>query len=284
MATSANVKTRVLKLTPSRAQGFLDSMVANRKLSDRRVEMLADALSRGEYVFNGDPLKFNSQGRMVDGQHRCAAVIKSGVSIPILIVENLKPSAIETIDGGKPRSMSDRLQMKGYIYTNEIASLALLLWKYRNGLVTGTRKTTPTAHQLFEFIKKDPQIAVSAKFSSNYNLPFLTKRFVAFLHHRIHAIDKSVWPEFWEALSEGTGLDENDPLLVLRNLLLRAKLSRVRHLSPTVTWAFCIKAWNAWYNQEEVANYTFRLRGSRKESFPVMDGDENYILTPPSKE
>lgn len=105
------MKTEVLLVTPSMAEKWLGNNTQNRKVNLGRVSFYAKAMSESKWELNGESLKFDSEGILIDGQHRLLAIIKAGVSIKTFIIQGLPSDVFKTIDTGRPRSGSDTLKI-----------------------------------------------------------------------------------------------------------------------------------------------------------------------------
>jgi hypothetical protein len=82
-----------------------------RRIMSARVRSLTDQMQRGEWRTDAcDPLRFNSKGIMVDGQHRLRALIMSGLrSLEFHIARGISNEAVAVIDSGASRALSVRV-------------------------------------------------------------------------------------------------------------------------------------------------------------------------------
>jgi hypothetical protein len=64
----------------------------------------------GNWKENGETVKLDSNGNIIDGQHRLQAIVDSGVTIELILVEGLNPSVADTIDIGRKRSIEQYLK------------------------------------------------------------------------------------------------------------------------------------------------------------------------------
>ena len=126
-----NVTTEVEEITPVRAEQYLDTMRANRKLSSQRVSQLANQMREGLWVFDGSPIRFNEDGELVDGQHRMWAIIESERPAEFLVLRGVNRKAMATMDTGKSRSFSDILGLNnpGLTDVTTVAAFVQLLWR-----------------------------------------------------------------------------------------------------------------------------------------------------------
>jgi hypothetical protein len=98
-------------VTPEVATEWLASMGVNRKLSLSNAEAIALAMTEGNWHNDGTPIRFNENGQMIDGQHRCTAIVETGKTQRLFVVRNVPQEAMTTLDTGKTRSRSDVLSI-----------------------------------------------------------------------------------------------------------------------------------------------------------------------------
>ncbi len=153
------MKIEETKMTPALAAKLLQANTGNRNLSQRRVAAYADEMSAGRWVSDGSPYRVSASGRLLDGQHRLAAIVRSGVTVPAVLITDLPDEAQLTVDTGTPRSFAHFLQVRGYAdHVNEAAAISAL-WKWENGALDyrGDWTTRPVAthHLLWETFQKN---------------------------------------------------------------------------------------------------------------------------------
>lgn len=100
-----------------KAKQWLQKNGKNRPPGKNAVERYAQEMLRGEWRETGDTIKFNRRGLLIDGQHRLMAVIASGIGQWFMVATNVSDDSMSYIDGGKPRSMLDRLVIGGRVGT-----------------------------------------------------------------------------------------------------------------------------------------------------------------------
>jgi len=89
---------KVEKITPEKAKEYLKKNVNNPRgtnsLNLGTVRALADAMSAGLWELNGEAIEFDSNGFLKNGQHRLAAIIKSGKTIETVVIRGIDPSVM----------------------------------------------------------------------------------------------------------------------------------------------------------------------------------------------
>lgn len=107
------IKIEVVNVTPKMAQKWLEKNSKNRAIINNSVKSFSRQMSEGKWVFNGDPIRFDDKGELIDGQHRLEAVIMSGKTIQFVVQKGLSEDARLTIDIGKNRKGSEIWSMTG---------------------------------------------------------------------------------------------------------------------------------------------------------------------------
>jgi hypothetical protein len=108
-----------------------------RRLSAGGASSIAVDMVKGRYPFIGDPLRFDTKGRLVDGQHRLRALIRAGATLPFLVVFDLPEGAIKNIDSNRARTNSDHATIHGRPMEQRTGRYQTLL----NGIYTIERYT-----------------------------------------------------------------------------------------------------------------------------------------------
>ena len=82
-----------MAVEPEQAQKWLERNIANRTLRPSRVQEYATAMTEGRWRYTADPIRFDSDGKLIDGQHRLMAVVRSGCTVEMHVVRGLSPEA-----------------------------------------------------------------------------------------------------------------------------------------------------------------------------------------------
>lgn len=263
-------------IDPAQASAILaENNSRNRKLSPSRVDQLALAMSRGEWVLNGESLKFNGDGALLDGQHRLAAVVKSGETQQFLVVRGLDHETLETIDIGRSRTFGDMLAIEGEGYHINLAAAIRAVWAYeRIGVpYASVMYRQPTPSQLKETLERHPELRLSINAGGHTNSVFaLTRSQVMTLHYLMSRVDQDAADEFWTKVATGIGLGQSDPAYILRERLMREQQigTKVGRQSA-VLMAFAIRAFNAYRSGETITRLLWRPGRQITDSFPRLE-------------
>lgn len=100
---------RMVEVTPLLAAEWLArSNKNNRRLRAARVTYYARMMRSGEWLL-AQPLIFGSDGSLLDGQHRLAAVVEANCPWPLqfYVMEGVTPESYVVMDDGTPRRVGD---------------------------------------------------------------------------------------------------------------------------------------------------------------------------------
>jgi hypothetical protein len=262
------------KIGPAEAQALLDTQVRNRSMRPSHVRLLARAMARNEWAQNGEPIKLDIEGRLLDGQHRLQAVIDSGKAFEMLVVDGLMPEAQETMDNGARRSLSDVLKLRGEHNTTLLAATLGVIWRIwsRNPKALGGGAMRPTPQELLTLLEGNPDICdylqAGRTAGERVLIPASLTAALWYLFHQASPEDADL---FFQQLRDGANLSEDSPIYLLRRFLERERAS-TRTLPRYRVAGTIIKAWNLWRRAETVQNLSFRAGGSGSEEFPEIDG------------
>lgn len=154
------MKTQTILLTPLWALRLLGANLNNRRMNKAHVEKLAAAMRAGEWALNGETIKVSKTGNLLDGQHRCAAVVKSGVTISVLLVTGCDDHIFRTIDKGRARLNSDSLSALGFPSGGRLSACVNLFRAAQAGL----KHTSSSLSEVEQTIAQHPEILDAIKF------------------------------------------------------------------------------------------------------------------------
>lgn len=230
-------------ITPKKAAEWMTHNEGNRPMRKNHVTKLSEAIKRDEWKLNGESIKFNCNGRLIDGQHRLQAIILSGRSIQSYVVRGLPNDAFDSIDQGAARGLSDVFARNGEV------NCALLAGAVRWYGILADRKNFKNGYtpaQAKETIEKNPELRASVKrFAANRNLKGLMHGSIAAaLHYLFSRKDQTLADLFFDGLFSGEGLRKSDPVYLLRERLI-GNMGSVAKLGRETIAALTVKAWNA---------------------------------------
>jgi hypothetical protein len=126
------MNTTLKTITPEWAENILKNHnPKNRIVNDAFVARLARDIKAGAFVTTHQGIAFDTDGNLLDGQHRLAAIVFAKKSVDMLVTTGIDPShkfngtsinTFEVIDSGNKRGTGSMLQMAGFINANRLAA------------------------------------------------------------------------------------------------------------------------------------------------------------------
>lgn len=122
-------------ITPQKAIEYLRKNTNNyRKLSMAKVSQYRAEIEAGRWVLNGEPIVFGEDGILKDGQHRLAAIAKSGKSIKVAVIRGVDKE-VNLYDLGMTRTTTQIVNANGYeVNSTVMAAVSLLINQTSNAL------------------------------------------------------------------------------------------------------------------------------------------------------
>ena len=252
----------IVDLTPELAAKLMALNVANRAISKTNVEKIAAAIARGEWIFNGETIVIDSMNHMRQGQHRCLAVLKTGMTIQCLIVRGVSPAAFATFDSGRPRNAADTLGIGSEVNTRTLAAAARAIVYLEEGSYAARMITNK---EIQEVVNHHPMVRtwtnrlVGSKTCRCVGSAFAGVLTLASERHGAEMIQM-----FFDQVASGEMLKKGDPAKVLRERFPEGR--KIERLTFEVSLAFMVKAVNAFVQGKQLGI----LRFTAKEEFPKL--------------
>lgn len=213
------ISTVLAEMTPDLYLKLMSGNTSNRKPRRQAAERMSNDIAAGRWIFTGDTIKVSTDGVLLDGQHRLMAWDRSGRprGMWVLIVYGVMKEAQMVMDRHAKRSVTDCLALSLNITatTQMVAALNVI---GRVGL-TGTRfkwhpMTETEMAMCFEEWIDDFQ-AISSTGVRIYRSAVIA----ALMQYRSYSEGDAM--AFASSLATGEGLSKGDPILALRNYIIK---------------------------------------------------------------
>lgn len=240
-------------LTPTMAEEYLEHNIDNRSIRNHLVDSIARDMAAGNWVFTGDPIQFDVTGTMINGQHRCWAVVQSGVTVPIAVQRGLPVEARNVIDTGARRSTSDVLGFQGFRNSAKLTSTIRIAKAREDGYYTtvSERRRPPsyTTQELLDFAERHPELqsAVIRGNASYRRVGTKSTGLWSYCLSEFDIVNAEDSITFERSLAERRSDGAGDPRSTLSRWLTdngRAPMHSSVVLPRTMFAVF--RAWNAW--------------------------------------
>jgi hypothetical protein len=221
---SRGLVVALVNMTPTSAEIMLQRNIDNRKPSPPDIKGYERDMSRrGRWARNGETLKFDRQGNLIDGQKRCMATVHTGHKWTAVVVFNCERHGInasQSLQGG------ERLSLMGYKFANHNTAhaVAQCLEREENDcFILASTEYKPTEAETDYRVDQDYAVIAAAT--------SVVKRFTSgnmachagygWAYIKLHAVKPKRTEVFFEQLLTGEGIEKNSPITPLRNRLQR---------------------------------------------------------------
>ncbi len=269
--TDDNPQMEIFHVTPEMAGEWLKTNVKNRRWSTERSEQMSTAMLAGDWELSPDPITFDHDGRLTNGQHRLHAVVKSNTTQQFFVVRGMSPSSLYITDTGRSRSFADFLAIANEPSYRDLAAAVGMYyrWDQKQTFRLLAQEVRPSVQDLFRTLERHPGIRqsmlparrVHAHLTGGVGL-------WSAIHYVLNQIDETDAAFFFEVVANGAGLANGDPMLALRNRLLVTGRMDMR-LKDYEWAAMVIKAWNAYREGRSLQVMSWRAGGAHPEPYPV---------------
>lgn len=175
MTLSSKLKFTSKSITPEKAKDYLDAKITpSRNISNLRVNEYARIMVEGLWKENPQPLVFDANDKLLDGQHRLLAVVRSKTTQPFTLCSGADPEMMAIVDSGRPRSAYDFLTTKG---VPNASAIAVVLMHSRNSRlypseVWARRKGLDYHTYLWEYERSPDLYQLCVLSGNNFNHSF----------------------------------------------------------------------------------------------------------------
>jgi len=211
------------EITPEKALELLEKQspeVRNRSVSESRVDLMARTIIKGEWKSTHQGIALDSDGFLLDGQHRLWAIVKAKRPIWLLVSRGVSRGDMNVIDRGRSRSMGDILAIDGVKHGAKKAAIMLVLGAFIRGKGDGDprygRLTDAEIRSLVEKYSESLEWWCGIKARAPFGRAPLAACFV-FTHIHVPVAVNAVAEKF----ILGTHLTAGDPMQAMRNHIIR---------------------------------------------------------------
>lgn len=236
------ITAQIMWVTVEVAKGFLASREkrVQRALVSGHLKALKDTLASVGFSINGETIVLDWFGRMIDGQHRCEAVVSSGKPYMSVVIRGIDPKAYETIGQGAKKQASYILKTKGVKNYSTAASAAHILLRYQAAPNFPPINSGSTL--IVDLVEGTPEMEESVTVGCACREIYPSVGAAAALHFLFRKVDQALADDMFQKLITGANMSIGHPVLSLRTSLIHLKNEKkgTMHYFLAIT----IKAWN----------------------------------------
>lgn len=246
-------ESKIVSVTPELAKLLLMRNINNRPQIPSHINSLAKSMANGEWRYDAKPILFDKYGKLIDGQNRLSAVVKSGQTVKFKISYGFEPEIFSIIDIGKIRTGGDTLAVAGYDNPILYSMTANFIFRFFRGAIgevggySKNKANSLTHNELLEFVRIKPEIKNSIDFfvknKKNFKPSLVIPSVLTGLHFLFSEKDKDLADLFFTKMLAGDA-PAGSPMLIVRNKLYSSKYDRTKRLTQGEMVKLIISGWN----------------------------------------
>jgi hypothetical protein len=291
--TVEDINSMVEDIDPLTAERYLKTQKNNRNANAARVTEYADRMIKEQWMI-GQPIIFDENDCLIDGQHRLRAVVRYGKPVCFLVVRGLPEKSASILDIGQKRSVAQVAKIQG-VKQSSLADRTHILNAAMLGYSLRLRqKEDELARNLLNIIPsvasaRFPQTMIDLMVKYEEGLDFVIKRRVGresrksvgdysaikgAVFRAYYHVDRTRLEEFLDVFQNGFPSGNSDfAAMALRNYItaIRSGERKVR-FDESINLDMYKKTESAILNFQ-AKNPIMLLRGSEFEEFPLADFD-----------
>ncbi|KEY91494.1 hypothetical protein CF67_15005 (plasmid) [Candidatus Photodesmus blepharus] len=221
-----------------------------------KINLYADHMINGRWMYNGDTIRVSKDGLLIDGQNRLLAAKKAKVNLTCDLLVGLDEAVFNTIDQG-------RVRQKGHLVARDIKNISVADAKTVTTSVTriinytenlsqtvtagkdGRFASKLTADKVIEFIHRNSEILdqleiVKKEFSNRCSI---SRAIILYLYHLGCRFDEEYTYKYLKKMVLGIGLKEGETLHFFHQILNDIKAKNLRWTTSEKEKTF-IKVWS----------------------------------------
>lgn len=252
-------------ITPELAQNWLSFNKHNRSMKEKSVSLLAGEMKAGRWREDtGETIKFDSEGSLLDGQHRLAAIGAAGIPVSMWVAYDVPADSFKVIDSGVKRTATDVFEINGISYHNLLPSVIRLYLTYKEGRIEAKERLSSQVI-LEECESRSVFWAECGKNCMRWYSKFrpIQSSTWGFLGAILVECNNDEAMEFLDALSSGRGV-KHEGINWLRDKFINEAQSAAK-TSSYYKIAIIIKMWNSIRSGKPLSRPRF---DPRSEGFP----------------
>lgn len=258
---------------PGLARELLSRNTHNRPEKGRSIDQYARSMDDDRWR-PAQPILISECGTLLDGQNRLKAIVKSGATVPLIIIRGFPLATQRVLDDGAKRSTSDELHLANVPNASEVAAALRWCWRYDQHVRGRDSKAIPSRAELLAMYEREPTVREAVRVARglrNAGVGF-AMGVLAGVIHRCFTVDPEEAAAFFESLRSGAELEPRDPVYVLRSLMVRQMaLPTERRWRTDETAALIIKAFNKWREGGPITYLKWTRGGVKREDFPKIN-------------
>ena len=255
-------------VTPDVARQWLARNVHNRALSQDRIRIYARDMAAGRWIYTGEPVAFDINGDLANGQNRLHACIAADVPFTTAVAYNLPLDAVRQFDTGKPRSAADVLKMERDSQSaNNLAATIKVLAGWETGKIehcmsiSGGGRLDMSHSEIVAFADEHPDLddhlTTGRWIAKQLKLP---PSGCSASVYRLHHIDPEACADFAKRIIDGYTSGPGDPIVALETKCRQMDDQKMIRRASLAIYVL-VRTWNAYRLRKPLRTIPLSNRG-----------------------
>lgn len=253
------MKSKIESITPEKATEYLKRNKTNRPIRQAVVETYALDMRKGHWLQNHQGIAFDTDGNLIDGQHRLEAIRMSGVTVIIMVTWGVPPHSkngmtiftMDTVDRGKQRTIGDQLCLRHGCKSGALVAATLQVIGQIASNGNFCKLTVPAATAILELYRKEVEFVTQGR---SYAVGMRSSVVIGSIAFALKS-DREKIQEFYKLLVSGEGLFKTGPTCPIYTL--RKHLERNNFAGHTQRWQMVCSVLNSAKHYVEGTALTF---------------------------
>lgn len=246
----------IVAVSSDAAKRWLTANRRNRPVNPAQVGKYRIDMAHGRWQFAADPIRFDINGDLIDGQHRLTALSElPGITLPMLVIRGLPNETQRVMDQGLKRTPGQQLSLSNIKDANLVAAIVrvVILWEtglmFRDNTLQRQEVTTAGIEEWVDDNPDDVELmqAMATPIRSVDAPPSAVGAFLI-IAARTQSTEAS---DFLNQLHQMTGLSEGHPVHTLYRRLAHIRKQSTRY-STRDYLALFIQAFNHFHQGHKV--------------------------------
>lgn len=209
--------TKVMNVTPQMAEAWLEKNLNNRKIYNTTVQRFIRIIEQGKWELSHQGIAFDTNGKLIDGQHRLWAIVLTGKTVLIQVTFNTAATTRYVIDTGRGRSRADALTISGRTATTPVGAALNFLFK----LITGRGPENDECIDFYDDYKEGLLFAWEDCFRQKGVRGVTQAAVLAVFARAYYVADRDKVLSFAKVLGEGVSESSKERVIIMLRDFLR---------------------------------------------------------------
>lgn len=200
---------------------LLDANTNNRSYNKSAIAVLAKEMEQGKFLLTPNGVGLDTNGVLVDGQHRLLAMRMAGYPpVQFILVRGLLPESRLCVDIHRKRSMRDMLHFAFDMRINNQAPAICNVIRYAKNGWSGSATVAMSPHEMIDIVQEYKDEMEFIILHPKNKTTFSSSELAAFVMVLKDRGDLDRILEFMDMVEGGENLNNKMPAFHLRNLII----------------------------------------------------------------